>query len=293
MAKIIDGQKLAADLSRRVAAAAAELREKIGAAPNLAAVLVGDDPASAIYVRGKDRAAAAAGLVPLTRRLPAAISEPALLGEIVRLNQNESVDGILVQLPLPPQIRPERVVDALDPEKDVDGLHPLNVGRLWSGQRGLVPATPQGCLRLLREVRPDLCGLEAVIVGRSNLVGKPLAALLLGVDCTVTTAHSKSRGVAEICRRADILVAAVGKPRLVGSAWIKPGATVIDVGINRIGRDKGFAAIVGDVDFLAARSVAGAITPVPGGVGPMTIACLIGNTLLAACRRRGLPDPLI
>ncbi len=291
LATLIDGKSIAADLSRRTAAAAEDLRKSLGRAPGLAAIFVGGDPASALYVRNKDRAAAAAGLLPSTRHLPADIAENDLLAEIERLNRDEGTDGILVQLPLPPHIDRETVINAIDPEKDVDGLHPLNVGRLWSGQKGLVPATPQGCLRLLRAVHDDLSGLEAVVLGRSNLVGKPAAALLLAADCTVTTAHSKSEGAKEICRRADILVVAVGRPRLVGADWIKPGASVIDVGINRIVSPEGQRQILGDVDHSPARAVAGAITPVPGGVGPMTIACLIANTIIAACRRSGLPDP--
>jgi methylenetetrahydrofolate dehydrogenase (NADP+) / methenyltetrahydrofolate cyclohydrolase len=293
VAKVIDGKEIAAALARRITDAAAALRTQTGAAPGLAAILVGNDPSSAIYVRAKDRAAAAAGFVPLTRRFAADFPESALILEVERLGRDERVDGIVVQLPLPPQIDSRRVIAALDPAKDVDGFHPLNVGRLWSGEKGFVPATAEGCLRLLRTVHTDLKGLAAVILGRSNLVGKPLAALLLGADCTVTIAHSKTREAAQICRRADILVAAVGRPRLVGPGWIKPGATVIDVGINRIALEGGRKGIVGDVDYLPARAIAGAITPVPGGVGPMTIACLMANTLLAACRRRGLPDPLL
>lgn len=292
-AKRIDGKRLAAELSRRVAAGVAALRTRNGIAPGLAAILVGDDPSSAIYVRNKDRAASAAGFLPYTRHFAADFSEAALLLEIERLNRDERVDGILVQLPLPPQIDTQRVVAALDPAKDVDGFHPLNVGRLWNGEKGFVPATAEGCLRLLRSVHDDLSGLEAVILGRSDLVGKPLAALLLGADCTVTIAHSKTRGAAELCRRGDILVAAVGIPRLVAQGWIKPGATVLDVGINRIALEDGRSAIVGDVDHASAQAIAGALTPVPGGVGPMTIACVLANALLAACRRRGLPEPLL
>ena len=293
MAKRIDGKRIAAELMMRIAAAVADLRLRVGRAPGLAAILVGDDPSSAIYVRSKDRAAAAAGLLPFTHRFPADLSESDLIVEIERLNRDERIDGILVQLPIPPRIDPRKAIAAIDPEKDIDGLHPLNVGRLWTRQKTLVPATAQACLRLLRTVHADLSGLEAVILGRSNLVGKPLSSLLLDADCTVTLAHSKTRDAASLTRRADVLVAAIGKPRLVGAAWIKPGATVIDVGINRIAREKGRALIVGDVDFEPVEEVAGAITPVPGGVGPMTIASLIGNTLLAACRRHGLDDPLL
>jgi methylenetetrahydrofolate dehydrogenase (NADP+)/methenyltetrahydrofolate cyclohydrolase len=211
--------------------------------------------------------------------------------ELVKAQRRERVDGILVQLPLPSGIDRQAVIAAIDPEKDVDGFHPVNVGRLWSGDPGLVPCTPQGILLLLRSVNAPLAGAEAVVLGRSAIVGRPVAALLLAADCTVTMVHSKSRDLAGTCRRADIVVAAIGRPQMVKGEWLKPGATVIDVGINRVTRPEGGVRLVGDVDFAAARRVAGAITPVPGGVGPMTIACLLRNTLLAACRRRGLPDP--
>jgi methylenetetrahydrofolate dehydrogenase (NADP+) / methenyltetrahydrofolate cyclohydrolase len=292
-ARVIDGKALAEELSRRVAAAAARFTAAAGAPPGLTAILVGDDPASRSYVGRKDRAAAAAGLASRTLALPGATSEAALLAEVERLNRDERIDGILVQLPLPPQIDARRVVAAVDPEKDVDGFHPLNVGRLWSGLPTLVPATPQGCMLLLKSVHEGLAGLEAVVLGRSIIVGKPMAALLLAADCTLGWVHSKSRDAAAICRRADILVVAAGRPELVGREWIKPGATVIDVGINRILSADGKSRLVGDVDYRAASEVAGAITPVPGGVGPMTIACLLRNTLVAACRRRGLPDPAL
>ena len=292
-AKIIDGKGVAAGLRSRVANSAARLNDEMNVTAGLAAVLVGSDPASQVYVRGKGRACSAAGLASFERRFPADISEAALVTEVEKLNADNRVDGVLVQLPLPGRIDAQRVIAAIDPAKDVDGFHPVNVGRLWSRLPGLVPCTPQGCLILLRVVHDDLSGAEAVVLGRSNLVGKPMAALLLAADCTVTVVHSRSRDAAAICRRADILVAAVGRPQLVKAGWIKRGATVIDVGINPVRLPGGRTRVVGDVDFDSAGTVAGAITPVPGGVGPMTIACLLHNTLLAACRRRGLPDPFL
>jgi methylenetetrahydrofolate dehydrogenase (NADP+) / methenyltetrahydrofolate cyclohydrolase len=292
-ARIIDGKAVAAELRRCVADAAAQLRRDANLAIGLATVLVGEDPASQFYVRSKGRACASSEIASFERRLPANTSEPELIAEVERLNADERVDGLLVQLPLPAHIDTNRVLAAIDPDKDVDGFHPINVGRLWSGLRALVPCTPQGCMLLLRSVQPDLSGSAAVVLGRSNIVGKPMAALLLAADCTVTMMHSKSRDAAAICREADILVAGTGRPIMVGAGWIKPGATVIDVGINAIAKPDGTKGIVGDVDYAAVREVAGAITPVPGGVGPMTIACLLRNTLLAACRRRGLADPAI
>jgi methylenetetrahydrofolate dehydrogenase (NADP+)/methenyltetrahydrofolate cyclohydrolase len=232
------------------------------------------------------------GIAAFDTRLPAGISEDGLRAEIERLNQDDRVDGVLVQLPLPGQIDPHRIVSAIDPAKDVDGFHPLNVGRLWSGLPTMVPCTPQGCLRLLRSVHRDLTGLDAVVLGRSNIVGKPLAALLIGADCTVTVIHSKSRDARDISRRADILIAAAGRPGMINADWVKPGATIIDVGINPTAGSEGRSRIVGDVDFASVSAAAGAITPVPGGVGPMTIACLVLNTLRAACRRRSLADPM-
>jgi methylenetetrahydrofolate dehydrogenase (NADP+) / methenyltetrahydrofolate cyclohydrolase len=291
-AKVIDGRSLAAGLRQNAAEIAACLREQIGGAPGLATVLVGDDPASRVYVGAKARACAGSGLAAFDIRLPADISEAGLVVEVERLNHDDRVDGVLVQLPLPRQIDPHPVIAAIDPAKDVDGFHPTNVGLLWSGLTGLVPCTPQACLLLLRTVHEDLTGAEAVVLGRSNIVGKPVAALLLAADCTVTMVHSKSRDAAAICRCADILIAAIGRPRMVKAGWVKPGATVIDVGINPVADGEGRRRVVGDVDFAAVRGIAGAITPVPGGVGPMTIACLLRNTLLAACRRRGLADPL-
>ncbi len=292
-AQIIDGKAVAAELRQHVADAALRLREEHDFIPGLATILVGDDPASHSYVRSKAGACAAAGLASFERRLPDDASETALIAEIAQLNADERVDGILVQLPLPAQIAVHRVISAIDPEKDVDGFHPINVGRLWSGLPALIPCTPQGCLILLRLVRPDLAEAEAVVLGRSNIVGKPMAALLLAADCTVTMVHSKTRDARRIARRADILVAAVGQPQLVGAEWIKPGAIVIDAGISPMTGPDGRTRLTGDVDFEAVRGIAGAITPVPGGVGPMTIACLLRNTLIAACRRRGLADPLV
>jgi methylenetetrahydrofolate dehydrogenase (NADP+) / methenyltetrahydrofolate cyclohydrolase len=289
--RLIDGAGVAAALRQHIAVASADLKARAGVVPTLAAVLVGDDPASAVYVRSKAKASREAGLGSIEHRLPANTGEAELLALIARLNEDDGVDGILVQLPLPRQIDPQRVIAAIDPAKDVDGFHPANVGRLWSGGSALVPCTPWGALLLLRATLGDLAGAAAVVVGRSNIVGKPMAALLLQENCTVTVAHSKSRDLPAIARRADILVAAIGKPHFVRGAWIKPGATVIDVGINRVTGDDGKNSLVGDVAFAEAQGVAAAITPVPGGVGPMTIACLLRNTLLAACRRRGLDEP--
>jgi methylenetetrahydrofolate dehydrogenase (NADP+)/methenyltetrahydrofolate cyclohydrolase len=292
-ATIIDGQAIAAQLRAEVATAAAALRERHGVVPGLAAVLVGDDPASQIYVRSKARACAATGLASFEHDLPIGVSEAAIIELVQSLAADEQVDGILVQLPLPAQIDAQRVIAAIHPAKDVDGFHPVNVGRLWSRQPSLVPCTPQGCLIVLRSIRPDPAGAEAVVLGRSQIVGRPLAALLIAADCTVTLAHSKSRDIPAICRRADILIAATGQPAMVQASWIKPGATVIDVGTNRLALRDGKTRLVGDVDFDNARHVAGAITPVPGGIGPMTIACLLRNTLIAACRRRRLPEPIL
>jgi methylenetetrahydrofolate dehydrogenase (NADP+)/methenyltetrahydrofolate cyclohydrolase len=292
-AKVIDGREVAAELRCRVADIAARLRTEINVTAGLATVLVGSDPASQVYVRAKIRACAAAGLGSFELSFPDDISEAALVAEVEKLNVDDRVDGVLVQLPLPKHIDSHRIIAAIDPAKDVDGFHPINVGRLWSGLPGLVPCTPQGCMILLRTVQDNLSGAEAVVLGRSNLVGKPMAALLLASDCTVTTVHSKSRDTAAICRRADIVVAAVRQPQMVKVDWIKSGATVIDVGVSTVALPSGGNHLVGDVDFDSVRFVAGAITPVPGGVGPMTIACLLRNTLLAACRRRVLPDPLL
>ena len=291
-AKVIDGKAVAAGLRNRIAAEAARLRKEMDLTAGLATVLVGSDPSSQVYVRGKVRACSTVGIASFELPLPADISEAALVADVEKLNADDRVDGVLVQLPLPRHIDAHRVISAIDPAKDVDGLHPVNIGRLWSGRPGLVPCTPQGCLILLRTIHADLSGAAAVVLGRSNLVGKPVAALLLLADCTVTTIHSKSRNAAEISRAADIVVAAMGRPQMVEADWIKPGATVIDVGVNPVALPDGRSRLVGDVDYASVGAVAGAITPVPGGVGPMTIACLLLNTVLAACRRRGLPDPL-
>jgi len=291
-ATVIDGKVIAGDLRQRVAEAASMLQERHRITAGLAAILVGDDPASQLYVRNKARACAEVGIASFEHRLPDGCGEARVLELVAQLNGDDRVDAILVQLPLPRGIDARRIIAVLDPAKDVDGFHPMNVGHLWRGEPGLVPCTPQGVLLLLRSVHADLSGAEAVVLGRSQIVGRPVAALLLAADCTVTVVHSKTRNPAAHCRRADILVAALGRPQAVTADLIKPGATVIDVGINRVAvADRG-RRLVGDVDFDAARRIAGAITPVPGGVGPMTIACLLRNTLVAACRRRGLSDPL-
>ena len=285
-ARIIDGKAAAAALRARVASEVAALQQAHGAVPGLAVVLVGEDPASQVYVRNKGTQTREAGMASVEHRLPASIPEAELLQFVERLNRDDAIDGILVQLPLPKHIDSGRIIDAIDPAKDVDGLHPLNAGRLVLGKPGLVPATPLGCVMLLEQTLDSLAGREAVIVGRSILVGKPLASLLLARDCTVTTAHSKTRNLAEVTRRADILVAAIGRANFVTADFVRPGATVIDVGINRIAAEDGKSRLVGDVDFGAVAEIAGAITPVPGGVGPMTIACLLHNTLAAARARR-------
>jgi methylenetetrahydrofolate dehydrogenase (NADP+) / methenyltetrahydrofolate cyclohydrolase len=289
----IDGRARAERLLADVAAAAATLKSESAIAPGLCAVLVGNDPASQVYVGNKGKAAVAAGIQSFQNSLPETTSEAELLALIAKLNADDRVDGILVQLPLPKHIDPQRVIDAIDPAKDVDGFHVENVGHLWSGgqARALVPCTPYGCLLLLRDALPVLAGAEAIVLGRSNIVGKPMAALLLAENCTVTVAHSRSRDLPAILRRANILVAAVGRAEFVRGEWIKPGAVVIDVGINRVAAPSGKTKLVGDVAFAEAQGIAGAITPVPGGVGPMTIACLLRNTLIAACRRRGRAEP--
>jgi methylenetetrahydrofolate dehydrogenase (NADP+)/methenyltetrahydrofolate cyclohydrolase len=292
-AALIDGKAIAAGLREEIGEAVRVLAGQ-GVVPGLALVLVGEDPASAVYVRNKIRATAEAGMRGFDHVLPATTAEADLLALIARLNGDPAVDGILVQLPLPAQIDPQKVIEAIDPAKDVDGFHPVNAGRLLAGAPGFIPCTPLGCLMLIRTVRPVLSGLEAVVIGRSAIVGKPMAQLLLRENCTVTMAHSKTRDLPEVCRRADILVAAAGHAELVRGGWIKPGAVVIDVGISRISDPaSGKARLVGDVAFPEARRVAAAITPVPGGVGPMTIACLLRNTLEAACRRRDLPMPAL
>ena len=286
-ATIIDGKAHALALRTRVAAHVATFREATGRAPGLAVVLIGEDPASAVYVRNKGKATRDAGMASFEHRLSADTDAETLLALVAQLNADPTVDGILVQLPLPAHIDAQAVLLAIDPDKDVDGFHPVNAGRLAIGAEGFVPCTPLGCLMLLKDIHPNLSGMEAVVVGRSNIVGKPMAQLLLQQSCTVTIVHSRTRDVAAHLRKADIVVAAVGIPRFIQGDWIKPGASVIDVGINRT--DDG---LVGDVDFAAASAVAGAITPVPGGVGPMTIACLIRNTYVSACRRERLEAAL-
>jgi methylenetetrahydrofolate dehydrogenase (NADP+)/methenyltetrahydrofolate cyclohydrolase len=288
---IIDGKAASARLRARVTAAAADLKAANGLVPGLAVVLVGEDPASQVYVRAKAKATVECGFHSAEHKLPAHTALAALLALIDRLNRDPAIHGILVQLPLPRGLDEDAVIAAIDPLKDVDGLHPANAGALWNGLPGLVPCTPLGCLLLLRQVRPVLAGLDAVVIGRSVLVGKPVAGLLLAESCTVTMAHSRTKDLPALCRRADILIAAVGRPELVRGDWIKPGATVIDVGINRVVADDGTSRLIGDVAFAEAAPIAGAITPVPGGVGPMTIACLMRNTLVAACRIAAVPEP--
>jgi len=288
-ATLIDGKAIAAALRAEMAARVADLTAKGQRPPGLAVVLVGEDPASQVYVASKAKQTVEIGMRSFEHKLPAETPETELLALIARLNADPAVDGILVQLPLPKHIDADKVIEAISPEKDVDGFHPVNAGRLATGGRGFVPCTPRGSLRLVKSVRKDLAGLHAVVVGRSNIVGKPMALLLLGESCTVTIAHSKTRDLAAVCREADILVAAVGRPKLLGAEHVKPGAIVIDVGINRIADPAtGKSRLVGDVDFEAAKAVAGAITPVPGGVGPMTIACLLENTLDSYLIRSGL-----
>ena len=287
---IIDGKAFAAGVRAQVAEHVARLREEQGITPGLAVVLVGEDPASTVYVRNKGKQTVEVGMNSYEHKLPAETSEAVLLGLIAQLNADPAVHGILVQLPLPGHLNSDLVINAIDPAKDVDGFHISNVGLLGTGQKAMVPCTPLGCLMMLRDHLGSLSGLDAVVVGRSNIVGKPMAQLLLGDSCTVTIAHSRTQDLGAVCRRADILVAAVGRPEMIPGAWVKPGATVIDVGINRIERD-GKTKLVGDVDFASAVEVAGAITPVPGGVGPMTIACLLANALTACCRANGLPEP--
>jgi len=290
-ARRIDGKAAGQAIRDQVAALVAEFTRSTGRAPGLATVLVGVDPASAVYVRSKNRATAEAGMVSFAHNLPDTTSENELLQLVTELNADPKVDGILVQLPLPPQIDATRVIETIEPGKDVDGFHPMNAGRLASGLPSLVPCTPFGCLYLLKQELGDLTGLEAVVVGRSNIVGKPMAQLLLNENCTVTIAHSRTRDLSAVVRRADIVVAAVGRAEMVRGDWIKPGAMVIDVGINRVPSDDGKGRLVGDVAYDEAAEVAAAITPVPGGVGPMTIAMLMRNTLVAAHRRAGLADP--
>ncbi|MDP4031736.1 MAG: bifunctional methylenetetrahydrofolate dehydrogenase/methenyltetrahydrofolate cyclohydrolase FolD [Pseudorhodobacter sp.] len=289
-ATIIDGKAFAARVRGQVAEHVARLKAEHGLVPGLAVVLVGEDPASQVYVRAKGRQTVEVGMVSIEHKLPADASEAVLLDLITQLNADPEIHGMLVQLPLPPHLNADLVINSIDPAKDVDGFHISNVGLLATGQKSMVPCTPLGCLMMLRDHLGKLSGLNAVVVGRSNIVGKPMAQLLLGDSCTVTIAHSRTRDLASVCRGADILVAAVGRPEMITGDYVKPGATVIDVGINRIQHD-GKTRLVGDVDFASASAVAGAITPVPGGVGPMTIACLLANTLTACCRAKGLPEP--
>ncbi|MGX1743395.1 bifunctional methylenetetrahydrofolate dehydrogenase/methenyltetrahydrofolate cyclohydrolase FolD [Bosea sp. NPDC055353] len=282
-ARIIDGKATAAALRAEIGREVAAIKAARGIVPGLHVVLVGEDPASKVYVASKEKLAVEIGMNSVAHRLPADTTEAELLTKLAALNADDSVDGILVQLPLPKHIDTGRIIDAIDPAKDVDGLHPINAGLLAGGKNGLVPCTPLGSMLLLKQALPSLSGLDAVVIGRSELVGRPVAQLLLQADCTVTIAHSRTRDLASVVKRADIVIAAVGRPRMVKGDWIKPGATVIDVGINRLPDGK----LTGDVDFAEAVKVAGAITPVPGGVGPMTIACLLKNTLTAFHARRG------
>jgi methylenetetrahydrofolate dehydrogenase (NADP+)/methenyltetrahydrofolate cyclohydrolase len=289
-ATIIDGKAFAAKVRGQVAEHVQRLKDENGLTPGLAVVLVGEDPASQVYVKSKGKLTVEVGMNSYEHKLDAETSEEDLLALIHQLNADPKVHGILVQLPLPPHMNSDLVINSIDPAKDVDGFHISNVGLLGTGQKSMVPCTPLGCLMMLRDHHGSLSGLNAVIVGRSNIVGKPMAQLLLGDSCTVTIAHSRTKDLAEVCRRADILVAAVGRPEMIPGDWVKPGATVIDVGINRIERD-GKKKLVGDADYASCAAVAGAITPVPGGVGPMTIACLLANTLTATCRANGLAEP--
>ncbi len=282
--RIIDGKAFASNLLLQITADVALMGASHRLQPGLAVVLVGEDPASRVYVRNKARTTVQVGMESFEHRLPADTTQETLLGLIAGLNEDRAVHGILVQLPLPAHLDSAAIIAAIDPEKDVDGLHVINAGRLAAGLPGLVPCTPLGCLLLLKDVLGDMSGLNAVVVGRSNLVGKPIAQLLLQENCTVTIAHSRSKNLPEICRSADILIAAVGRPEMLRGAWVKPGATVIDVGINRVPAEDGKTKLVGDVAYSEALGIAGAITPVPGGVGPMTIACLLRNTLTAAKR---------
>lgn len=293
-ATIIDGKAFAADVRGQVGAHVARLKADHGITPGLAVVLVGEDPASQVYVRSKGKMTTEVGMKSVEHRLDADTSETDLLAVIAQLNADDSIHGILVQLPLPSHLDEDLVINAIDPAKDVDGFHISNVGLLGTGQKSMVPCTPLGCLMMLRAHHGSLSGLNAVVIGRSNIVGKPMAQLLLGDSCTVTIAHSRTKDLAAVVRGADIVVAAVGRPQMVPGDWIKPGATVIDVGINRLDapeKGEGKTKLVGDVDFASCAEVAGAITPVPGGVGPMTIACLLANTVTACCRAHGLAEP--
>ena len=290
-AQIIDGKAFAATVRGKVATQVAILKANHGIKPGLAVVLVGEDPASQVYVRSKGKQTVEVGMNSFEHKFGVDISEADLLALIAKLNADPAVHGILVQLPLPKHLDEDLVINSIDPAKDVDGFHISNVGLLGTGQKSMVPCTPLGCLMMLREHHGSLSGLDAVVIGRSNIVGKPMAQLLLGDSCSVTIAHSRTKDLPAVVRRADIVVAAVGRPEMVPGDWIKPGATVIDVGINRIEKPEGGTRLVGDVDYASTAAVAGAITPVPGGVGPMTIACLLANTLTACLRSNGLPEP--
>ena len=291
LATIIDGKAFAATVRTKVAAHVARIKEEAGVVPGLAVVLVGQDPASQVYVKAKGKHTLEVGMASFEHQLPTDTSEADLLAVVRALNADPKIHGILVQLPLPPHLDSDLIINSIDPAKDVDGFHISNVGLLGTGQKAMVPCTPLGCLMMLRDLHGSLAGLNAVVIGRSNIVGKPMAQLLLGDSCTVTIAHSRTRDLPGVVGRADIVIAAVGRAEMVPGAWIKPGATVIDVGINRIDLGDGRTRLVGDVDYDSCAAVAGAITPVPGGVGPMTIACLLANTLTACCRIHGLAEP--
>lgn len=290
-AKIIDGKAFAAKIREQVAGHVAALKAEHQITPGLAVVLVGEDPASQVYVRSKGKQTTEVGMNSYEHKLDAATSEADLLALIDQLNADPAVHGILVQLPLPSHLNEDLVINSIAPEKDVDGFHISNVGLLGTGQKSMVPCTPLGCLMMLRDHHGSLSGLDAVVIGRSNIVGKPMVQLLLNDSCTVTVAHSRTKNLPDVVRRADIVVAAVGRAQMVPGDWIKPGATVIDVGINRIEKPEGGTRLVGDVDYESCAAVAGAITPVPGGVGPMTIACLLANTVTACCRTNGVAEP--
>ena len=290
-AHIIDGKAFAATVRGKVADHVSKLKDEHGITPGLAVVLVGEDPASQVYVRSKGKQTVEVGMNSFEHKLPADTDEATLLSLIDTLNSDPTVHGILVQLPLPKHLDEDLVINSIDPAKDVDGFHISNVGLLGTGQKSMVPCTPLGCLMMLRDYHGSISGMDAVVIGRSNIVGKPMAQLLLNDSCTVTIAHSRTKDLAEVVRRADIVVAAVGRPEMVPGDWIKPGATVIDVGINRIEKPDGGTRLVGDCDYASCAEVAGAITPVPGGVGPMTIACLLANTVTACCRANGLLEP--
>ena len=290
-ATVIDGKAFAAKVRGQVAEGVAKLKTEQGITPGLAVVLVGEDPASQVYVRSKGKMTVEVGMNSIEHKLDATTSEADLLALIEQLNNDDAIHGILVQLPLPGHLDSDLVINSIDPAKDVDGFHISNVGLLGTGQKSMVPCTPLGSLMMLRDHHGSLSGMNAVVIGRSNIVGKPMAQLLLGDSCTVTIAHSRTKDLPDVVRQADIVVAAVGRPQMVKGDWIKPGATVIDVGINRIDKPEGGTRLVGDADYDSCAAVAGAITPVPGGVGPMTIACLLANTLTACCRANGLAEP--